>query len=129
MNQLWEDLKEAEGAVKDKNNVTEDEQKAIDEVNERIEAVKSAIELYDTTKEELEDMDNEIADALLSIQQHNFELLTLELEMKITVNDADLKVLDYYLSKISDDIYGMAESFTLMYGAMDDSGKWNSANS
>jgi aspartate-semialdehyde dehydrogenase len=77
----------------------------------------------------VEDMDNEIADALLSIQQHNFELLTLELEMKITVNDADLKVLDYYLSKISDDIYGMAESFTLMYGAMDDSGKWNSANS
>jgi hypothetical protein len=44
-------------------------------------------------------------------------MLNYELELKIEINDSELETLDYYLNKISDDFYKMAESAALMVDA------------
>ena len=43
-------------------------------------------------------------------------MLTYELEIKLELNEDELKLIDYYLSKISDDFYQMAEAAALMVG-------------
>ena len=62
----------------------------------------------------IEDLDNEIQDKLYEIQDRNFEILNYKLELKVEVDEAALKRLDYFLNKFSDDFYKMAESAALM---------------
>jgi hypothetical protein len=42
-----------------------------------------------------------------------------ELELDIQINEKDLELLEYYLSKIEDDVYQMAEAAALMVGSLD----------
>lgn len=96
--------------------ISDAQQKKIDAIQNRIDKIKEAISQYDETRELIEDLDNEIQDKLYEIQDRNFEILNYKLELKIEVDEAALKRLDYFLNKFSDDFYKMAESAALMQG-------------
>ena len=89
----------------------EKEQEKINGIQERIDKVKEAISQYDETKELIQDLDQEIIDAIYEWQDNNYEILNLELEFKVEINDSKLEYIDYYLSKIEDDIYATAEAY------------------
>ena len=96
---------------------TESEQETIDDLKEKADLLKEAISQYDETKELIEDIDNELVDKMNAWQDNNYEILTYELELKLEINDQSLETIDYYLNKISDDFYRMAESAALMVSA------------
>ena len=83
-------------------------------IEDKIEEIKDLLNQYDETKELLEDLEDEIDDAYYAWQDSNYEELTYRLELKIDINDAELKKLDYYLNKYSDNFYKMAESAELL---------------
>ena len=116
MNDLYNELKAAEDSANADGKVEQDEQDIIDAVQDRIDKVQEALDLYEETKDEVDEIDNDIADKLLEIQEQNFDILNYELEVKVVVDDTQLKELDYYLNKSSDDIWGMAEAAALMVG-------------
>lgn len=80
---------------------TSEEQKKI------LDQYASTWEAMETTYDKLLDFDNQIKDL-------NYEKLNYELELKVDIEDAELKRLDYFLNKFSDDFYKMAESAVLM---------------
>lgn len=97
-------------------NASESEQARIDKIQERIDALKDAMSQYDETRELIEDLDNELDEKFYQWQDNNYEMLTYELEIKLELNEDELKLIDYYLNKISDDFYQMAEAAALMVG-------------
>ena len=99
--------------------VDEAEQKAIDDLQEKINELKAAIKVFDDTKELIEDIDNDIKDKFYEWQDNNYEALQLKLELKLEINDAELKKLEYFLGKYSDNFYKMAESAALMNDKID----------
>lgn len=112
MTQLFNELDAAHKAAGD--TIEEAEQEVIDAIQEKIDLLKEAIAQFDKTRELLEDTENEIQDAFYKWQDNNYEQLSYELELKIDIEDAALKRLDYFLNKFSDDFYKMAESAALM---------------
>lgn len=94
--------------------ISDVQQEKIDAIQNRIDKIKEAISQYDETRELIEDLDNEIQDKLYEIQDRNFEILNYQLELKVEVDEAALKRLEYFLNKFSDDFYKMAESAALM---------------
>ena len=95
------------------------EQENIEILKEKIDKVKNAIAQFDETRELIEDLDNDIQDKIYEWQDANYEMLQLELELKIEINDAELKKLEYFLGKYSDNFYKMAESAALMNDKID----------
>lgn len=112
MTQLFNELDAAHKAAGD--TIEEAEQEVIDAIQEKIDLLKKAIAQFDKTRELLEDTENEIQDASYKWQDNNYEQLSYKLELKIDIEDAELKRLDYFLNKFSDDFYKMAESAALM---------------
>ena len=112
MGELFKQLSETETAAGDE--WDEGEQEKIDTLKEKIEKVKEAISQYDETRELMEDIDNEIQDKLYEWQDNNYEILQYELELKIDIDDAKLKKLDYFINKFSDDFYRMGDAVEKM---------------
>ena len=126
---LWKDVENAQNAVKDPNNISEAEQERIDEAKERLQNVLDALGIYDETRQTALDTIAEQEQKDLEIQQANLDELTARMELHIEVNQSDLAKIDYYLSKLSDDIYDMSERFTLMLGSLNEEGKFDSSGS
>jgi hypothetical protein len=72
--------------------------------------------IYEATRQEIEETDTAIKDMVRSIQEANLEELNIQLEFEIMIDDSQLEKLDYYLGKVSDSIWGMAEAAALMTG-------------
>lgn len=81
-----------------------------DEAEQAYSDFKNAISQYEETLNLLEDLGEQIQDYKDEILSKNYEKLTYELEVNITLNDNDLKILDYYINKCSDDFYKMGEA-------------------
>lgn len=81
-----------------------------DEAEQAYSDFKNAISQYEETLNLLEDLSEQIQDYKDEILSKNYEKLTYELEVNITLNDNDLKILDYYINKCSDDFYKMGEA-------------------
>ena len=94
--------------------MSESEEKKLQALDDKIEKVKDAYEQYETTLDEKRDLEQEQMEKLAEIQQQYYDILSEELELKISINDDDLKVLDYYFGKIEDDFYDRAEAAALM---------------
>ncbi|MBQ7820077.1 MAG: hypothetical protein IJ341_10320 [Bacteroidales bacterium] len=103
-------------------NADENEQKTIDDIQAKIDALKDAMATYEDTRELIEDLDAELEEKFNEWQDANFEILNTELELKIEINDMDLQRIEYYLGKIEDDFYQMAEAAALM--VFDSNGSW-----
>ena len=86
----------------------------LEPIKEKISIIKEVLNQYDETRELFEDLNNQIQDVNNQIQDLNYEKIQYKLELKIDIEDAELKRLDYFLNKFSDDFYKMAESAVLM---------------
>ena len=115
MDQLHKDLRDAEGRAGETLD-KESEQEEIDAINEKISALQEAIDIYEATRKEINDTDTAIKEMIRSIQEANLEELDLKLEFELMIDESDLELLEYYLGKIKDDIWGMAEAAALMVG-------------
>lgn len=122
MTKLYEQLDAKIQAANKDGNATEAEQEEIDAIQEKIDAVKDALNMYEETKELIEDLDTELEEKFNEWQDANFDILNTELELKIEINDMDLQRIEYYLGKIEDDFYQMAEAAALM--VFDSNGSW-----
>ena len=95
-------------------------------VNPYIEWMETVIDYagtYRDTIEEGEDIANDVAEAWSEWQANNAESLALELELNLKINDAELQKIEYYLGKMADDFYSMAESAALLaLGSFDENG-------
>ena len=87
----------------------------VSKIEEKIEKVKNALSKYEDTKELIKELDNQLQEAIWAWQDKNFEELEYKLELKLDIEDADLKHLDYLMNKWSDDFFQLAESAALMY--------------
>lgn len=119
MTKLYNELDaEVTKANKD-GNANENEQARIDNIQKRIDSLKEAMAQYDETRELIEDLDNQLDEKLYKWQDKNYEMLTYKLEIQLELNDDDMKMIDYYLDKVSDDFFQMAEAAALMTSALD----------
>ena len=121
LNKLYNDLHAAEqksqsyytsGASKDAQDKFN--KSTLEPIKEKISIIKEVLSQYDETRELFEDLNNQIQDVNNQIQDLNYEKLNYKLELKVDIEDAELKRLDYFLNKFSDDFYKMAESAVLM---------------
>lgn len=114
MTKLYNELNDAITAANKDGDADDDEQDKIDAIQDRVDAITEAIEQYDETRELIEDLDNEIQDKINTWQDNNYDMLNYELEIKISIEDSKLELIDYYVNKIQDDIYKTAEAFGYM---------------
>ena len=117
MTKLYDELHAAEekmDKMSTKEAQDEFQESTIQPIQDKIDELKGLISQYDTTKELLEDLEDEIDEAFYAWQDRNYEELQLKLELKLEVNDTELKKLEYFLDKYSDNFYKIAESATLM---------------
>ena len=98
--------------------IDEKEQKLLEDFDKVYDNVKNAADQYDETREEDRENENAEQEARERIQDNNADILSYELELKITINDNEMKKLEYYLSKTEDDFYQMAEAAEIMLGSM-----------
>ena len=93
------------------------EETILDPLNDKIEEIESAIELYEESKELFEELGLSIEELQDTIMQNNYDIIMEGLELRVSFNEEDLEVIDYYLSKIEDDFYSMAEAAALIANA------------
>jgi hypothetical protein len=60
------------------------------------------------------ELDNERQDKFNEWQDNNYDQLAYTLELKIELDDSELRRLEYFLDKYADDFYSMAESAGLL---------------
>lgn len=113
----------------DDTELTEDQKKVLDDMSERIETIKSAYELYETTLDEVQDLEQEQLEKQLEIQQQNFDILNETLEANLAFEENQLAYIEHQLGRIADDFYQMAEGLALMIGSFDENGNWDSSKS
>ena len=92
------------------------EEAILEPLKDKIKNIEDAMELYEESKELFEQLGIDIEDLEDQIMQNNYDIIMEGLELKISFNEDDLEVIDYYLSKIEDDFYKMAEAASLMVG-------------
>lgn len=118
MTRIYNELSGAISSANADGNVSDSEQEIIDKVQERVDKVTEAVKQYDETRELIEDINNEIQDVYNQWQDNNLEQINYALETSLDITDAKLETVEYYLDKISDDFYNMAEAAALMQNQM-----------
>lgn len=81
---------------------------------ERYETFEKELQQYEESVDLLRQQEQVLQDIKYQIQDLNYEKIQYKLEVKMEINDAEMRMLDYYLNKLSDDFYSMAEAAQLM---------------
>jgi hypothetical protein len=76
--------------------------------------LKDAISQYDETRELKEDLTNDIQDKIYEWQDNNYEQLQYKLEVEIDTNEAELEVIEYYLNRVENDLFSVAEVYVYL---------------
>lgn len=82
---------------------------AIDGINSQVEEYESHIE---THLQEIDDWSDKFNEVLENIYEH----ANTQVELNLTVNDNASKLVDYYVSKLEDDVYKIGELYDKMFG-------------
>ena len=90
------------------------EETILDPLKNKIQNIEDAMELYEESKELFEELGINIEDLQDQIMQNNYDIIMDGLELHIGFNEEDLEIINYYLSKIEDDFYSMAEAAALI---------------
>ena len=90
-------------------------EKAEKEYNQFVEVLKQ----YEETLDLKADEEQEKIGLVNQEQDLNYEDLTYRINLKLELNDDQLKELDYYFDKIEDDVYKAAEGFALLNQQVD----------
>lgn len=113
MNGLWNQLNNEITAANADGNADDTEQARIDAIQEKIDNLKEAISQYDDTRGVLQDIIDAQQEAINQIQDNNADILNTKLELRIEINENDLKKIEYELSKIEDNAFKAAEAMAL----------------
>lgn len=92
------------------------EQDILTGIEDDISAWEDAEQQFQNSVETWEDAGLEAEAILDQMMQKNFDIWSESLQLEVEVNDRDLELLDYYLSKTEDNVYQMAEAAALMVG-------------
>lgn len=111
MTALWKELHVAESSAMADNNVTDEESEKIEAIEKKISNVKEALEQYEETKGIIEDLDEAIQDAVNEWQDNNLEIFEEGFELEFSDAEEQLEELEYYMKKVEDDAYELAEAF------------------
>ena len=76
--------------------------------------VKQAIENYEDTLDKIKETRSTLMDELYQLNDLRLEKITQEIEMKVTVNDRELDVLEHYLTKLEDNAHGTAAAIQIV---------------
>lgn len=113
MNGLWNQLNNEITVANADGNADDTEQARIDAIQEKIDNLKEAISQYDDTRGVLQDIIDAQQEAINQIQDNNADILNTKLELRIEINENDLKKIEYELSKIEDNAFKVAEAMAL----------------
>lgn len=113
---LLENATEALNAAKKDYNASQSEadKEALENAEKEYDKQVKLLQQYEETLNAWHDQADILTDLRNQIQDLNYEKLQEALNLKIEIDEADLKRLDYFLNKFSDDFYKMAESAALM---------------
>lgn len=117
LNKAYEDVKKAQAAYNKA--LTDNAKKVYEEAQQKFENFKKLIEQYEETLELIQDLEDQIEDNQDEIMAKNYEKLTVEVEYKVQIDENELKKLDYFFNKLSDNIYKAAEAFGYLQGQID----------
>lgn len=113
---LWRDreaLLDSFGGEMDEN-----EQAQLDAFDEYMENFTSAYDEYENHRQTQMEAEAEQLAKQLEAQQVMFDDLNQTLEENVSLIEKDLELVEYYLSKVEDDFFGMAEAAALMVGSL-----------
>lgn len=111
MTWLYNQLDNAINKANADGNATEEEQEEIDKWQKYIDDIESARGDYEDALAQWREDEEKWLENRNKIWQENFDILSEELELKVQLNTQDLEVLQYFLDKIEDAVYGIAEAF------------------
>lgn len=111
MTWLYNQLDNAINNANADGNATEEEQEEIDKWQKYIDDIESARGDYEDALAQWREDEEKWLENRNKIWQENFDILSEELELKVQLNTQDLEVLQYFLDKIEDAVYGIAEAF------------------
>lgn len=111
MTWLYNQLDNAINNANADGNVTEEEQEEIDKWQKYVDDIEDARGDYESALEQWRSDEEKWLENRNQIWQDNFDILSEELELKVQLNTQDLEVLQYFLDKIEDAVYGIAEAF------------------
>lgn len=87
----------------------------IREIDQALQENHYALQDIETNKvESVEKLKEDYEKKIKEWQEDNYENLEKQLELSIQIDDNELKKLDYYIDKLSDDFYSMAEAVQYM---------------
>ena len=96
------------------------EETILEPLRQKIEAFETARNLYYDSVETAEDAEIARREAELQRMANNFQIWSEGLEFEIEFNEKDLEMLEFWISRLEDNVYEMAEAAALMVGEMDD---------
>lgn len=96
----------------------EAEQEQLDAFDEYMDNFTSAYDEYENHRQTQMDTEAERLAKQLEAQQVMFDDLNKTLEENVSLIQKDLELVEYYLSKVEDDFFGMAEAAALMVGSL-----------
>lgn len=119
MTRLWEIQNEAIDVANSygtKDAQDKYKESTLEPIQDYTDKMKDAISLYSNTREELEDIESEIREKLYAWQDMNFESLNYTLEIRLELNDDELKWIDYRIGELQDDVFKRNEAFGIVIG-------------
>ena len=93
---------------------TENDKAKLEAAEKAYEDKTALLQQYEETVDKTRESEIALQDAMDNIQAAHAEKLSYEMELQVIVKDADLRRLEYYLSKTEDDFYKRAEGLALM---------------
>lgn len=121
LEQIQEGIADVLNSYETKNNqfATQEEQEVFKEnVLEPFQDLKEdfdyLVDLYYTSREQRLDMEAQNQETKIEIQELILDKIVSNIELKIEIEDTALEVIDYYMSKIEDDVYKTAEAIELL---------------
>lgn len=102
---------------KDKNDKYKE--KYVEPLQDAINDLKDAISQYDETKDLIQELKNTLRENLYELQDLAYEKLTYKLEIKLEIRDNELKMLEHYFDKLSDNVYKRSEALAKIWSKTD----------
>ena len=122
LEKLFDQLHQAEiamGNLATKEEQDEYKDKFLQPIQDKIDLLKEYLVQYEETRELIEDLEDQMEDNLRQIENNKSAQISHVIELKIDVNDEELKQLEFLLKRLeARGEFGIAESITTMQGQL-----------
>lgn len=101
--------------ITDKDNAETHEKNNIEPIKKQIETIKELANAYDETQQVIVDSQNKIDDTFNEWQDNNYQQLTDKLDIKLEIEDFEMREIEYQINKLGDDIESRVELASLLF--------------